>query len=117
MNEGLIDKSVSEFLNDPALEKRKQHILLLHEEPEYGRMIEYYFLKNGLEKGERSVYIILEKENVESIENEKEDFGLNDTKFRREILLHLDQVQDPLDHTDSIPKIPSKYTTSLQSHR
>jgi hypothetical protein len=98
----LIDKSVSEFLNDPDRGERKHHILLLHEEPEYGRMIEYYFLKSGLEKGERSVYVILEKESVESIENQMEDFGINVAKFRKENLLHISQVPDPLEHPNGV---------------
>ncbi len=34
----------------------KKHIALFYEEPEYARMIEFRFIKNGLENGEQCVY-------------------------------------------------------------
>ncbi|HET6458505.1 MAG TPA: MEDS domain-containing protein [Nitrosopumilaceae archaeon] len=34
----------------------KKHIALLYEDSEYARMLEFRFLKNGLEKGEQCVY-------------------------------------------------------------
>lgn len=34
----------------------KQHIALFYEEPEYARLIEFRFIKHGLEIGERCVY-------------------------------------------------------------
>lgn len=38
-----------------SLDARK-HIALFYDEPEYARLIEFRFLKNGLEKGEQCVY-------------------------------------------------------------
>ena len=102
MNERLIEYELSEFLNGHDREKRKRHILLLHEEPEYGRMIEYYFLNSGLEKGEKSVYVVLEKESVSAIEKEMVDFGIDVAKYRSTNLLHISQVPDPLDHPNGV---------------
>ena len=34
----------------------QKHIALFYEEPEYARLIEFRFLKNGLAKGEKCVY-------------------------------------------------------------
>lgn len=34
----------------------KQHILLFYEEPEYAKLIEFGFIRNGLMKGEQCVY-------------------------------------------------------------
>ncbi len=36
---------------------QKQHILLLYEDPEYARLIEFRFLKNGLDNGENCLYV------------------------------------------------------------
>jgi hypothetical protein len=102
MNESLIGKGVSDFLSDSARPKRKHHILLLHEEPEYGRLIEYYFLKIGLEKGERSVYAILDTENIEAIEREMTDFGINVDKYKRANLLYIPAVPNPLEHPNGV---------------
>ena len=42
-----------------SLEKR-QHILLLYEDPEYARLIEFRFIKNGLANGESCLYVTSE---------------------------------------------------------
>jgi len=36
--------------------EHKQHILLFYEEPEYARLMEFRFIKNGLQRGERCIY-------------------------------------------------------------
>lgn len=36
--------------------KERQHIALFYEDPEYARLIEFRFLKNGLDLGEQCVY-------------------------------------------------------------
>jgi hypothetical protein len=36
--------------------EEKQHIALFYDDPEYARLIEFSFIKNGLLKGERCVY-------------------------------------------------------------
>ena len=36
--------------------KERQHIALFYEDPEYARLIEFRFLKNGLDSGEKCVY-------------------------------------------------------------
>jgi hypothetical protein len=36
--------------------KEKQHIVLLYEDPEYARLLEFRFLKNGLVQGEECIY-------------------------------------------------------------
>ena len=37
--------------------ERGKHIVLFYEEPEYGRMILFEFIKSGLIKGERCIYV------------------------------------------------------------
>lgn len=53
--------SIHETLSAPfryvdSLEK-KQHILLLYEDPAYARLIEFRFIKNGLAEGENCIYV------------------------------------------------------------
>ena len=36
--------------------EEKQHIMLLYEDPQYARIIEFVFIKRGLERGEECIY-------------------------------------------------------------
>lgn len=40
--------------------EQKQHILLLYEDPDYARLIEFRFIKNGLASGECCLYVTSE---------------------------------------------------------
>lgn len=40
--------------------EQKQHILLLYEDPDYARLIEFRFIKNGLVMGENCLYVTSE---------------------------------------------------------
>ena len=40
--------------------EQKQHILLLYEDPDYARLIEFRFIKNGLASGETCLYVTSE---------------------------------------------------------
>lgn len=39
-----------------SIEEQKQHIALLYDDPEYARLIEFRFIKNGLLNGQQCVY-------------------------------------------------------------
>jgi hypothetical protein len=36
--------------------EEKQHIMLLYEDPEYAKIIEFKFIKRGLERGEDCIF-------------------------------------------------------------
>lgn len=36
--------------------EEKQHLMLFYEDPEYARLLEFWFLKRGLERGETCIY-------------------------------------------------------------
>jgi hypothetical protein len=40
--------------------EKKQHILLLYEDPDYARLLEFRFIKNGLVSGESCLYVTSE---------------------------------------------------------
>jgi hypothetical protein len=72
------------------VEKRKSwHVALLYEEPERARAIEFQFIKNGLENGQSCCYIIHEKENIEFIEKEMADNGIDVARFTQNGMLQV----------------------------
>ncbi|WP_162477594.1 MEDS domain-containing protein [Nitrososphaera sp. AFS] len=64
--------------------------MLFYEETEYARIILFEFLKNGLLNKERCVYI--SEENVEAVEREMSDAGINTEEFMKNELLSVHQV-------------------------
>jgi hypothetical protein len=70
--------------------RRGKHIVLFYEETEYARIILFEFLKNGLLNKERCVYI--SEENVEAVEREMSDAGINTEEFMKNELLSVHQV-------------------------
>jgi DcmR-like sensory protein len=70
--------------------RRGKHIVLFYEETEYARIILFEFLKNGLVNKERCVYI--SEENVEAVEREMSDAGINAEVFMKNELLFVHQV-------------------------
>jgi hypothetical protein len=71
------------------------HSAIFYEEPEYGHMMEYRYLKIGLLKGETCIYTTHEKDDVRSIENEMSDFGIDVDRFKKDHLLHVLHITDP----------------------
>jgi hypothetical protein len=47
-----------------------------YEEPEYGRLIQYYFLKVGLQNGENGIYVTSEPNKSALIEEEMRNSGV-----------------------------------------
>lgn len=55
-----IYETISVPLRYVDLLEHKQHILLLYEDPNYARLIEFRFIKNGLAMGENCLYVTSE---------------------------------------------------------
>lgn len=82
-----------------ALDQRK-HILLLYEEPEYGKLVQFRFISNGLLRGEHGV--ILTHEDVKSIEDDMVYIGIDVHAFKQKNLLHIYQISNPADDPDGV---------------
>jgi len=70
------------------------HIALFYEEPEHGRVIEFQFIRNGLEKGQSCCYIT--HENREYIENEMADNGIDVARYTENNMLQIIESVDIL---------------------
>jgi hypothetical protein len=102
MYERHVSNQLVSFLNDSTSSGGKDHLLLLHEEPEIGRLIEFHFLRIGLENGETSVYAMSDAESTEAIEQEMADFGIDVDKYKRSNLLRIFPTQNPFEHPDGL---------------
>jgi DcmR-like sensory protein len=70
------------------------HSVIFYEEPEYGRMVEYRFIKIGLLKGESCIYATPE-DDIDIIESGMVDFGIDVEGYKKMKMLHLYKVTDP----------------------
>jgi MEDS: MEthanogen/methylotroph, DcmR Sensory domain len=78
----------------------KKHILLVSDDPKRRKTIEFYFIKKGLEKAERCIY--LTHGEIEHIENDMVNFGINVIQFKKKNLLHVYKIPNPIENSVSI---------------
>jgi len=83
-----------------TLDERK-HILLLYEEPEYGKLIKFRFINNGLLRGEHGI-ILTHDEDIKSIEDDMASIGIDVSAFKLRNLLHIHQISNPADDPDGV---------------
>jgi hypothetical protein len=79
-------------LSDP------KHIVLFYEESKAARVVEYRYLKNGLLKGQDGIHIMPNDVDIESIQNEMADSGIDVESFIKNGFLHIRQVEDNRSH-------------------
>ena len=75
-----------------------KHILLLYNDPEYAKRIEFQFIGNGLAKGEHCVYAT--EEDPAFIKEKMEEHGIKVRSFLDKGLLHIYQPLDPFSHKE-----------------
>jgi MEDS: MEthanogen/methylotroph, DcmR Sensory domain len=109
-NKANIDQPL-DFLDD--LRGRK-HIALFYEEPEYARMVEYHFIKNGLLKEEHCIYTTHEND-IRFIEDGMSDFGIDVKAFQARDLLHICKITDPRDDPQGLAQGIENLRTKLVS--
>ena len=78
-----------EFLDNM---KGNKHIVMFDENEDYSKKIQFHFLKNGIDKGEKGIYAM--PENVDVIEREMVDNGINVEKCKKENLLKIYQTSN-----------------------
>lgn len=78
----------------------KKHILLVSDDPKVRKTIEFYFIKKGLENTEQCIY--LTHGEIEHIENDMINFGINVIQFKKKNLLHVYKIQNPIENSVSI---------------
>jgi len=75
-----------------------KHILLLYNDPEYAKRIEFQFIGNGLAKGEHCVYAT--EEDPALIKKKMKEHGIKVKNFLDRKLLHICQTSDPFGHPE-----------------
>lgn len=77
-----------------------QHIAFFYNDPEYARLLEFQFLKNGLKKGEQCMYATDDDPFV--IVSKMSHYGINVETYLKNNLLHVYQIPDPKNDPDGI---------------
>ena len=78
----------------------KKHLMLVYDDINKGREVECYFLRRGLEKNERSIY--LTHGDPKLIEHDMELYGINVSQYKQNGMLHVCQIPDPVGSSESI---------------
>ena len=101
-----------------AIDSQK-HILLLYEEPEYAKILEFRFIYNGIMNNQPSIYAM--HDDVKLIEEEMDSFGIDVSSAKKRGLLYVYNIPDPRDHPDGFMKgsetILSTITNGLSNYR
>ena len=77
-----------------------KHILLLYNDPQYAKTIEFLFIKNGLVKGEHCIYAT--QEDPSFIKTKMEEHGIDVKNFLKKGLLHIYRPSDPFSNPDGV---------------
>lgn len=80
MSNLILHKEINSIYKDPltfidTLDTCK-HIVLYYENQKYGQKIQFWFIKNGLQKGENCIFIT-HVDNLELIESEMMNYDIN----------------------------------------
>lgn len=62
---------------------KKKHIVLFYEDHEYAKIIQFHFIKKGLEIGEEGIFVT--PENIELVKQQMGDFGIDIQKHHSQI--------------------------------
>jgi len=78
----------------------KKHLMLVYDDIKKGREVECHFLRRGLEKGQRSIYLTHGDPNL--IEHDMQRYGINVRHYKKNGMLHVCQMSDPVGQSESI---------------
>ena len=92
MNNKVTDKTVDPIKFLDSLDTKK-HVVLVYDDPTFGKMIQFRFINNGLMKGESCIY--LTHGDPEIIKNEMDESGIDVKEFVQKGLLHIYQISSP----------------------
>jgi hypothetical protein len=62
--------------------KAGDRILLLYEEPEYARMLNFHYIRRGLDTGEKCIYLVVEKENDHTNDHAKDNDSVHYSRMK-----------------------------------
>ncbi len=80
----------------------KRHLMLVYDDIKKAREVEFHFIRRGLEKGERGIY--LTHDDPKLIEHEMEIYGINLRHYKKSGMLRVCQLPNPMEHSEGILK-------------
>ena len=78
----------------------QKHVILAYDDQDFGNMIQFRFINNGLVKGENCIYLTHGDPKI--IRDEMEESGINVKGFVRKNLLHIMKISSPERHPGGI---------------
>lgn len=85
----------------------KKHLMLVYDDVKKGREVEYHFIRRGLEKNETCIYFV--HGDPKLIESDMERYGINVSQYKKNKMLHVLQITNPVGQSESI--LSSMYAT------
>lgn len=77
-----------------------KHVLLLHNNLEQAKTVEFQFIRNGLERNENCIYATQEDPNL--IKEKMEEYGIDVKTFLNKGLLHFFKPSNPFSHPEGV---------------
>ena len=78
----------------------KKHLMLVYDDIQKGREIELHFIKQGLEKNERCIY--LTHGDPKLIESDMERYGINVQYYKKNKMLYVNKIPNPLEYSGDV---------------
>lgn len=104
----VIKYEASEFVDTLDIGK---HVVFFYEKLEYGLMIEFRFINNGLLKGEQCIYAT--NGDAKFIEDQMSYSGINVEDYKRKNLLHIYQIPNTMDDPEGALKGAEKIMNKI----
>src|SRR3972149_2372465 len=80
--------------------KEKNHSMVLYDNDEYGKLVKYRYIENGLKKGEHSICIT--HDDVDKTVDELASSGIDVDYYNRKKLLHVYQIENIMERPEGI---------------
>lgn len=78
----------------------KKHLMLVYDDIQKGREVEFHFIRRGLEKNERGIY--LTHGDPKLIESDMERYGINVKYYKKNKMLYVYKIPSPLEYLGDI---------------
>lgn len=88
-----------------------KHVVCFYERLDYGLMIQFQFIKNGLLRGQHCIYAVHADTKV--IEDQMAYSGIHVEEFKRKDLLHFYQIPDVMDYPEGALKGAEKLMNKI----
>lgn len=110
----MVHHQVFGFIDNLDTEAFK-HVVLFYEEPEYARLVQIRFLSNGLKRGELCIYFASDDEDLQLMQTDMQQCGVDVANYARRGLLQLHMRPPRIENRGSHKAAREEYRKVIES--